>query len=175
MEIPLFISHKNGRISMGKQINFYLDEQTQSQFVDYLTECGFVLLNADADEVEPDSESFFSAYLYKNSYGGLIRTQNAMKQIDSIKSPVIQFNKTIIKMDQQTILRGRLWVEDKYYAENRSIVQKGNELVKDYQKLVRWIRKNVPYRKIPKGNSEVMEYASESLDELYNNGFSFTL
>ena len=66
-------------------------------------------------------------------------------------------------------------MEDKYYADNGTIIQKDIALVKDYQKLVRWIRKNVPYRKIPKGNSEVMEYASESLDELYNNVFSFTL
>lgn len=160
---------------MGKQINFYLDEQIQSQFVDYLTQCGFVLLNIDADEVEADSNSIFSVYLYKNNYGALICTQNAMKQINSIRSPVIQFKKIIIKMDQQTILRGRLWMEDKYYADNGTIIQKDIALVKDYQKLVRWIRKNVPYRKIPKGNSEVMEYASESLDELYNNVFSFTL
>ena len=47
--------------------------------------------------------------------------------------------------------------------------------MRDYEKLVRWIKKNVPYHKIPKGNFEVMEYANDSLFELCKDGFIYTM
>lgn len=160
---------------MGKQINFYMDEEVQNRFIEYLSECGFLTIGVDTMAVSVTSSSVFSVYLYKENYGALVYSKNLENQVDSIRSPVIQFRKTIIKKEQQRILRGRLWLEDKYYAEDGSIVQKDKELEKDYRKLVRWIKKNVPYRKITKGNLEVSEYASQSYDELLKDGFIFTL
>lgn len=82
--------------------------------------------------------------------GRLIRLQSHTKQVDSIKSPVIQFKKTIIQTEQRKIHRGRLWLSDQYYADDGAIVKKDSGLVEEYQKLARWIKKVFHIRKYPK-------------------------
>lgn len=50
-------------------------------------------------------------------------SQNNKVNIDSLKSPIIQYIKTIIKEEQQTVLRGRLWIETKYYNEKGEVIK----------------------------------------------------
>lgn len=52
-------------------------------------------------------------------------SENNKTSIDSLKSPIIQYIKTMIKEDQQTVLRGRIWVETKYYDEKGAVINKG--------------------------------------------------
>ena len=160
---------------MGKQINFYLDEQTQNQFIDELAANDFVALSAFAQAVSVKESSVYSVYLYKPSYGELIFTRWKTPQIDALKSPVLQFRKSTIKADQRKICRGRLWVADKVVLEGGALLQKSEALLKDYQKMVRWIKKRVPYRKIPKDGLAVPAYASQVLDELLGSGFAYSL
>ena len=109
------------------------------------------------------------------SYGNLIFRQNYRAQIDQIKTPVIEFSKTRINRAQRKILRGRIWLSTQFYTSDGTLVKREAELLRDYEKLVRWIKKNVPYQKIPKGNFEVMEYANDSLFELCKDGFIYTM
>lgn len=160
---------------MGKQINFYMDSEVQDRFIDHLLGCGFALLNDMAVAVDAKESNIYFAYLYKESYGNLIFRQNYRAQIDQIKSPVIEFSKTRINRAQRKILRGRIWLSTQFYTSDGTLVKREAELLMDYEKLVRWIKKNVPYQKIPKGNFEVMEYANDSLFELCKDGFIYTM
>lgn len=72
-------------------------------------------------------------------------------------------------------MRGRLWLSHQYYDDVGKKIEKGELLLKDYQLLVRWVKKNVPYQKIRKGNYYVNEYANNEMIDLQNEGFVLTL
>ena len=117
----------------------------------------------------------FSLYLYKSNYGELVMQQGNGASMDTIKSPVIQFCKTSIKTEQKKILRGRLWIATQYYDDEGNWVKKSELFVKDYQKLNRWIKKNVPYQEIRKGEYLVKEYVNDELKELQEKGYVLTI
>lgn len=160
---------------MGKQISFYLDEQMKSQLEEFLSANNFVQLSASASVIRVSEESDHIVCLYKETYGTLLFTKWKTPQIDIIKSPVIRFKKPVIEQDKHKIICGRFWVADKYVSESGTLIQKNAQLIKDYQKLVRWIRKNVMRREIPTGNTMVMQYACQSLDKLLEYGFFYTI
>lgn len=161
---------------MGKQINFYMSEKVQVSFIEYLEQNQFVFLDDGSQIVDqPLSPNVFELYLYKQDYGDVIMRQDINEIMDSIKSPVIQFGKTTIKKEKKKVLRGRIWISDQYYDENGILIKKDEEFVKDYKRLVRWIKKNVPYQEIRKGEFIVKEYVNDELKELQENGFALTL
>lgn len=161
---------------MGKQINFYMSEHIQEEFIEYLKQNQFKFLNSSADIVNQlSSSSIFSAYLYKPDYGQIVMCQDNKARIDILKSPVIEFSKTIIKAEQKKILRGRLWISDQYYGEEGNLIKKEKVFVKDYQMLRRWIKKYIPYQEIKKGEYLVKEYINDELKELQDGGFALTI
>lgn len=101
--------------------------------------------------------------------------QDNKARIDILKSPVIEFSKTIIKAEQKKILRGRLWISDQYYGEEGNLIKKEKVFVKDYQMLRRWIKKYIPYQEIKKGEYLVKEYINDELKELQDGGFALTI
>lgn len=161
---------------MGKQINFYMSEVIQNRFIEYLCHNHFIFLDKNSAIIdEPKSNNILGGYLYKHDYGNIIMRQDINDYMDSIKSPVIQFGKTIIKEEKHRILRGRLWVEDKYYDEEGKLLIKERELLKDYQMLVRWVKKNVPYQKIALDEYFTKEYVNDELIELQGKGFALMI
>ena len=40
--------------------------------------------------------------------------------MDIMKSPVIEFRKTTIKLEEKKVLRGRVWIENQYFKEGIS-------------------------------------------------------
>lgn len=57
---------------MGKQINFYMSENIQTSFVEYLQQNQFIFLDYNAQIVEePFSTNVYRLYLYKQNYGQL--------------------------------------------------------------------------------------------------------
>ena len=161
---------------MGKQINFYMSEKKQESFIDFLRQNNFAFLDSSANEIEQiSSTSSMTFYLYKADYGK-IQTRNANPgSMDTIKSPVIQYSKTIIKTDQKKILRGRLWISDQYFDDEGNLTKKNDRFIKDYQKLVRWIKKVVPYQMIKKGEYLVREYVDDDIKEMQEKGFLLTI
>lgn len=164
---------------MGKQINFYMSEEVEKNFIELLKENCFEIMWHDfthnsleklvdfsCDELSPNT-----MYLFKPKYGDYIIKDSKLVRIDAIKSPVIEFIRTNRRKDEKTITRGRLWLETKYYDSNDDLVEKTTELIKDYNNLVRWIKKNVPYREITKGDYLVKEYVNDEIIELVNLGF----
>ena len=154
---------------MGKQINFYMSENVQNQFMDFLVNKDFLFLNNDGKKIEfTDLCSYNDYYLHKSEFGFLLTKNNS---IDVLNSPIIEFCKTRVKDNR--IFRGRLWISDYYYKNNGQTEESKNYIV-EYQNLVKWIKKNVPYQSIKKGESFVKEYANHELIEMEKKGYNFT-
>jgi len=161
---------------VGRQINFYMSENVQQQFISFLHDNGFVFLNNYSKEVNiSEMKDVYSLFLYKCDYGGIIMKCDNSGIMDIIKSPVIELNKTIVKDNEKKIIQGRLWLSHQYYDNNGNIIRKGKEIVKEYEKLVRWIKKNVPYQEIKKGKYLIKEYASDEIIDLQNQGYEYSI
>lgn len=90
---------------MGRQINFYMSKSIQEAFIDYLCQNNFLFLDKNATYIDKiNSDSIFILYLYKHNYGNIMIRQDCIKHIDSLKSPIIQFKKTIIKESKKEVL-----------------------------------------------------------------------
>lgn len=161
---------------MGKQINFYMNENVQASFIEYLKQNEFVFLDYSAQIVEqPFSTNVYGLYLYKQNYGDVIMRQDLTQNMDIIKSPVIEFNKTTIKLEEKRVLQGRIWISDRYFDENGALIKKDASFVKDYQMLMRWVKKHVPYQEIKKGEYLIKEYVNDELKDLQEDGFKLTM
>ena len=77
-------------------------------------------------------------YLYKIEFGCLLTKGNG-NLIDVLDSPIIEFSKTRIKGNEMS--RGRLWVSTYYYKDSGQ-TEESKKYIVEYQKLVRWIKKN---------------------------------
>ena len=158
---------------MGRQINFYMSNDAQERFINFLNKNEFVFVDCNASIINDIlDDSIREIYLYKQDYGNIIMRRNDKVNIDSLNGPVIEYIKTKILEDQQTVLRGRLWIETKVYNEPAN---KGESLLKDYQMLVRWIKRNIPYQQIKKKDHYIKGYVNDELKELQERGFRFTL
>ena len=131
---------------MGKQINFYMSENTQTGFVEYLQQNEFIFLDYNAKIVEePFSTNAYRLYLYKQNYGQLFMREDLNHIMDILKSPVIEFRKTTIKLEEKKVLRGRVWIENQYFKE-AICIKKPDAFIRDYRMLNRWIKKHVSHR-----------------------------
>lgn len=161
---------------MSKQINFYMSKKIQEEFIEFLKMNSFMFLDTSAKSInEINLENISSLYLYKHNYGNIIMNSTNLRIMDSIKSPIIQYKKTIIKENQKHVLRGRLWMANQYYDDSGYVISKEEMLLKDYRMLVCWIKKNVPYQKIKKGDHYIKEYVSDELKELQEKEFIFSI
>lgn len=153
---------------MGKQISFYMDENDENAFFDFIQNNGVVFWAKPHQDPEPTtklpdkSESgWFKLYLYKECFGPMVYAEvtGGHKYINSTIAPVIDFSRTVILTDSKNINPGRLWLEMKYYDENGRLIVKDESINDWYNELFKWIKKNLKYIEIC--NSK--EYVSESL------------
>ena len=94
---------------MGKQINFYMCENTQKNFIEYLQQNQFEFLDSNSNIVnQPSSSSIFGTYLYKLDYGEIVMRQDNKESMDTLKSPVIQFGNRTKKNNERKIVDSRL-------------------------------------------------------------------
>ena len=55
---------------MGRQINFYMSETVQAEFVEFLKQNQFVYYDYYANKIEnPVDKKLYKVYLYRESYG----------------------------------------------------------------------------------------------------------
>lgn len=160
---------------MGRQINFYMSKKVQAEFIEFLEQSNFLYVDYYVDKtVHPVFEDVYSVYLYKEVYGELRKKQDD-KVYDSLIGPVIEFKKSMIKEDTKKIIRGRLWMTDWYYDEEGNKVKKNDWLTKDYEKLVRWVKKNVPYQEYNNKGYILKEYINDEIIELQKEGYIYTI
>ena len=164
---------------MGRQINFYMSKEVENEFFKFLKKENFEFLIRDNKnnvltrlyEIKYSEFNQNYAYLYKPEYEELFMKDEPLVRIDQIASPVIDFTRTNIDHDEKIVIRGRIWIETKYYNSSGELVEKNAELVKDYNRLVRWIKKNVPFREIIQEDYVEKEYANDEIVELVNQGY----
>ncbi|WP_160676198.1 hypothetical protein [Clostridium sp. C8-1-8] len=160
---------------MGKQINFYMDNDNEINFIRFCFDEGFKLLYVDLDDervIEFDNlddltcykKDLCTLYIYRNDFGNLVFDINDKHRIDITDSPVIEFNSTIIDDSKKQITSGRLWFENIYYEGNEQI-KKSDILSKSYTLLCKWIKKNIPKREIQIKGYTYKEYISNKLME----------
>lgn len=111
-----------------------------------------------------------SVCLYKDSFGEikLKRIKNMNKfRIDKSYNPVIEYWFSRIKHSDKSIRSGRLWFTSyDFYDVNadRTVINS------DYNRLVRWIKKNVPYQKVS-GYSQKIYISNDLVDLIYNDAY----
>ena len=159
---------------MGRQINFYVAEETQSLLNKHILDTGYLLLDQYGDVLGFDSiEKEWGLYLYKPSYGELVY-RNKNNRLDIMRSPIIELWQGKVLHEQKTILRGRFWVETFVCTEN-GWKEKPEQLMKDYQSLVRLVNKYVSKQDIKCGAHYVKEYTDEEAIRLQNEeGYRLT-
>jgi len=158
---------------MGRQINFYMSEAVQAEFMEVLKQNQFVYYDSRANKIEnPEDKKYYAVYLYKERYGEFLRT-NDNRNIDDYNGSVIQFCKTVIHTENKKLTRGRLWMTDWYFDEAGNKVKKNELLTKDYEKLVRWVKKHVPYQEYEKKGYILKEYINDEVIELQKQGYTF--
>jgi hydroxymethylpyrimidine pyrophosphatase-like HAD family hydrolase len=167
---------------MGKQINFYMAEETEAKFIDFVISTGGkVLFKGDNDKpiylTSLPKDDWYQLYLYKEEFGQLtLRPISDNKYyIDSINSPVIEFSRTYKREigKNKEISRGRIWVEMKFWNEQEELEEKTKELEKWYGTLNRWIKKNVDRVDEIINGHKYITYVSPSLKELMSKGYKF--
>lgn len=164
---------------MGRQINFYMEETLQEQFIQKLFEKNFLIIAEDLenkklvvyDEYQKFNSNTYTMYLYKNNFGELLTKEDCDYRLDYLKSPVIEFTKNLIKNDKMIITRGRLWLETKYYNDDGNIVCKDTIITQEYNALVRWIKNRIPFQEVTKEGYIVKEYVTDYMKGLADSGF----
>lgn len=151
----------------------------EEKFFIYLNEKGVAIfeginekpLVVDKLPVPFSGKGWFKLYLYNNAGDLIIKKLNTGREcVDSIKSPVIEYSRTIIREDLKEISRGRLWVETKYYNNDGDLVQKDIRLEEWYKELCKWIKKNAPKTELDK-EKKCKEYISKSVLQLLEQGY----
>lgn len=165
---------------MGKQINFLMDKELEQEFFEFVNKSAVVLFEDDnglleAVDVLPSSDMryWWSLYIYNEKFGDytLNDLDNGKVYLDLDKSPVIEFNRTIIRENTKDMSRGRLWFQNSYWDDEDKLVYKDPNLDKLYQKLCRWIRRNTPKVEVNAKNGVKKEYISKSLIDLIESGY----
>lgn len=174
---------------MGRQINFYMNKEVEQKFMEYVLKLNFCIIELDrinkklnyitkVDEL--NLIKYINIYIYNKEYGEISFWDDKLKYtFDHIINPVIQFSRTTFNEKEKTIGIGRIWYEHKYYADDGLIVEKDIRLLKDYEKLVRWIKKNVPYQIIDRGTIDsgpfiTKDYVNDDLKGKYEGKYRFT-
>lgn len=157
---------------MGRQINFYMSETVQAEFIEFLKQNQFVYYDYYANKVEnPADKKLDEVYLYKEDYGVFLRNKNDNRYIDFMDGPVIEFSKPIVNAETKKLTEGRLWMDGWYFDEAGNKVKKNELLTKDYEKLVRWVKKHVPYQEYIQKGYILKGYINDEVIELQKQGY----
>lgn len=165
--------------TLGKQVNFYIEKELEEKFIQQVFNQGFIILAEDLEskklvtfnelrEVTPKTHIL---YLYKEEFGKIVTDEEFEYRLDYLRSPVIEFTRTLVKHEKKIITRGRLWVEPKYYDDSGIIVNKDLKVTKEFNSLVKWMKRHVELQDVIKGDYIVKEYITDNIKVVANNGF----
>lgn len=150
-----------------------MDDQDEKSFVEFILKNAEIYFEGEFEvpvKIKELPEKFsgkgwFKVYLYRSDLGGMEveEISNGRKIINSTKSPVIEFIRTIIRNDESEIRRGRLWVEMKYYDNQNLLSEKPKDLNELYSILGKWIKGNLIKTDMINNNRKRTEYVSSSI------------
>jgi len=154
---------------MGKQVNFYMLEEDEQEFVEFVLSDGkTVILGAGSLQETPpildrlpveDSPLIWrnDVYFWRHGYPlftdyGVMKAGPLQGQgvyfVDSSQSSVIEFSRSLLLTDKNMLTRGRIWAEMRRLEGDR-FVYKGEEFEEWYDSIAQWLRKR--YQKIGLG------------------------
>lgn len=160
------MSIRDGGTPMGKQVNFYMLEEDEKEFVEFVLSdretiiLGFGSLQERLPILDclPVEDSFpvwrAQVYFWRHGYPlftryGVMRAGPLQGQgvylVDSSQSSVIEFSRSLLLPDENMLARGRIWAEMRRLEGDR-FVYKGEEFEEWYDSIASWIRKR--YRRI---------------------------
>lgn len=159
---------------MGKQINFYMDKKVEDEFIKFIYKIKFEVLEENEEKKRIESYKKYDEFnpkgiqlfLYKKNYGNIVKLKNCDCAINSISSPVIEFMRTIIIDCDKEIVGGRIWYEQKYYNNDGELIKKNEQILKDYNMLVRWIKKNTIYTDVNNLGFTSKYYVTKEIEKI---------
>ncbi len=139
---------------MGKQINFYMTNSDEEEFLNFVRSdrsVGVFMVTMPTDSIPlltelPQSEIPFwlSICLWDrdNSPQPNLRyvTEQKYYVVNKSTSEVIEFLRSNIK--KRSISRGRIWAEMAMWESDGTLVRKSETFEKWYDRLARWIRRH---------------------------------
>lgn len=166
---------------MGKQFGFLMDKSNEEKFLHYVLESANMYtdeikhregrVNELSDEVM--NYNWLKIYFSVKEEMDIEYKElpNGGKYINGISESVIEYCRTVVSKNEKSIMRGRLWVEMKYYDDKGELKNKSKELEGLYKDLCKWIRKNLRKVIIEEDGSVRKEYVSESMVGLVEEGY----
>lgn len=161
---------------MGRQINFYMDKEIEKLFIDFLFEKGFKIYfhdfgkNKDTETQKGNDINSWYLILHKESYGRLVYNKHSQNEIDVMYSPVFEFIRTDIDKTKQVIKRGRIWKSSEIIFQDD---ETESLFTKDYNAIVRWIRKNAPRQNYYDGFDIRKDYISNKIKKEFEYSLKF--
>ena len=145
---------------MGRQINFYMNKKIEEQFIEFIRKQQFDIVDPMGNIVS-DYKNTWRLFLYNPKYGQLIYV-DSNKIVDYNNIPVIEFQRTYI--DASKMREGRLYISSyiKFTDEETKKL-----FIKDYNALVRFIRKKIPYQQPFDGGTK--RYICDDLVDIFNS------
>lgn len=166
---------------MGKQFRFLMDRKDEKRFLNYVLEKGKIYYDdiRDTDgricEVNDNliNKDWFKVFFSTEDEVNVKYTKlpGGLKYIGGSDEPVIEYCRTGVNEPDKSVMRGRLWVEMKYYDKGE-LLTKGNALDELYRDLCKWIRKNLKKVTVEDTGRMRKEYSSESLIRFIEEGYS---
>jgi len=140
---------------MGRQVNFYMTEHDEAEFLDFVRSdrdvCGIPETLPSEDIVclpqLPEREEtpfWFTVSFWDRDHSPPPRVQLIREQgywvVDQFDSEVIEFSRSI--MDQERLVRGRIWAEMAVWqsTDPPTLVRKSESFQKWFDRLARWVR-----------------------------------
>lgn len=163
----------------GRQVNFYMTNEDERQFVDFLMTTGDVVLHAYTSMTprfepvrllpEPYSGDFWYAFTILNrSISSNLRVRFISQQgyyvVDELNSSVIEFTRSVPETSIKAVHRGRIWADLTWLDnEKKIIVHKEPAFKKWYETIAGWIRRK--YIRL-----DQLEYAGPDAIKLRDEG-----
>ena len=185
---------------MGKQINFYMEEDTYKQIVEKALVMGYVILYEEKIggtpgnweykyhryEEMPDFPLVNMHYFYNPALGGLHYvsddTEYTFEEIKAKKlflgsmfAPMIETGCSRVSDDGKFITRSRMYIRSDYYNSQGVLIKQSEEFMKQYASLTR-IAKKLAVKRELKGLPEypdwiTTEYMTDYMFGLYKKGY----
>ena len=142
---------------MGKQVNFYMTQEDEAEFLEFMRSERDVCLIPDTLPTESiacmsylpkrgETLFWFKVSLWDRNHSPPPKRRHVQEQgywvVDELNSEVIEFSRSILS--EGRLVRGRIWAEmtEWQQTEPPSLVRKSKTFEKWFDKLARWIRQH---------------------------------
>lgn len=139
---------------MGKQVNFYMTDRDEADFVEFVRsdrDVGLFMSVVPTNDVPLLAELpkqgvpfWFSLCLWDRDHSPAPKIDYVPEQryytVDEIRSEVIQFWRS--HLDEGRLVRGRIWAEMAVWQNDGTLLRKSESFRKWFDRLANWIKRH---------------------------------